>query len=76
MKMIADTPRIRRMQEYVDSEPDPVARLAAQRKLDRIIALLEDFPRRVAAQGPFVTAAEARAVLEREVAVVIAAIDE
>jgi hypothetical protein len=60
----------------VDSEPDPVARKAAQAKLDRIVALLDDLPRRVAAQGPFVTAAEAHTVLEREITVIIAAIDE
>jgi hypothetical protein len=74
--MIVDTAFIRQLQDHVDREPPGPERVAAQAKLDRAVELLEEMPRKVAAQGPFKTAAEARAVLEREVAVVIAAIDE
>ncbi|MFY9954021.1 hypothetical protein [Bradyrhizobium sp.] len=73
--MIVDTAFIRDLQDHIDREPPGPERELAQAKLDRVIELLEEMPRKVAQQGPFATAAEARAVLEREVAVVIAALD-
>jgi hypothetical protein len=76
MRQIVDTGLIRELQAHIDSEPPGPARLAAQRKLDRVVHLLEEMPHKVALQGPFATPAEARAVLEREVAVVLAALDD
>ena len=74
--MIVDTAFIRELQDHIDREPPGHERELAQAKLDRAVELLEEMPRKVAAQGPFATSAEARAALEREVAVAIAVIDE
>lgn len=44
-------------------------------RLSRALDLMKELPRRVAAQGPFANSDEARLVLDREVAVVIQALD-
>jgi hypothetical protein len=44
-----------------------------QARLDLMIARLRDYPRRVAARGPFATGAEAEAVMREELEFVLAA---
>jgi hypothetical protein len=76
MRDITDTPFVREMQATIDQFPAGPEREMAQRKLDKIVARLEELPARVALQGPFADRDDAHAVLSDEIARIIAAIDD
>jgi hypothetical protein len=66
---------LRQMQELIAScEPCP-EKDRMQARFDLTVERLKDYPRRVAAQAPFATGAEAEAVLRDEMEFVLAAMD-